>query len=99
MTSGKSAIWMAAAVLAVACTGCVPHGDPRPHLPPSPRLPPSHTDRSGSKAVKSQLAPTSKPGLAGVAKPWLAPATGPGHLAPRSRPAALPADVLVADHL
>ena len=31
--------------------------------------------------------------------PWLAPAKGPGHLAPGSRPSALPADVLVADHL
>ena len=31
--------------------------------------------------------------------PWLAPARGPGHLAPGSRPSALPADVLVADHL
>ncbi|HEX9032605.1 MAG TPA: hypothetical protein VF834_12225 [Streptosporangiaceae bacterium] len=31
--------------------------------------------------------------------PWLAPVSGPGHLAPGSDPAALPADVLVADHL
>ena len=31
--------------------------------------------------------------------PWLAPARGPGHLAPGSHPSALPADVLVADHL
>jgi hypothetical protein len=31
--------------------------------------------------------------------PWLAPATGPGHLARGSHPSALPADVLVADHL
>ncbi|HUZ55811.1 MAG TPA: hypothetical protein VMU94_25190 [Streptosporangiaceae bacterium] len=31
--------------------------------------------------------------------PWLAPAKGSGHLAPGSRPSALPADVLVADHL
>jgi len=34
-----------------------------------------------------------------TAVPWLAPATGPGHAAPRSKPDALPADVLVADHL
>ena len=34
-----------------------------------------------------------------LAAPWLAPAHGPGHLAPGSNPAALPADVLVADHL
>jgi DNA-binding beta-propeller fold protein YncE len=31
--------------------------------------------------------------------PWLAPAAGRGHLAPGSDPTALPADVLVADHL
>jgi DNA-binding beta-propeller fold protein YncE len=31
--------------------------------------------------------------------PWLAPAHGPGHLARGSRPSALPADVLIADHL
>ena len=31
--------------------------------------------------------------------PWLAPVKGPGHLARGSRPSALPADVLVADHL
>ncbi|MHB1818041.1 MAG: hypothetical protein ACYCO9_08385 [Streptosporangiaceae bacterium] len=34
-----------------------------------------------------------------LAAPWLGPARGPGHLAPASNPAALPADVLVADHL
>jgi DNA-binding beta-propeller fold protein YncE len=33
------------------------------------------------------------------AAPWMAPASGGGHLAPGSKPAALPADVLVADHL
>lgn len=37
----------------------------------------------------------ASPGLA----PWLAPAHGPGYLAPGSDPSALPADVLVADHL
>ena len=31
--------------------------------------------------------------------PWLAPAHGRGHLAPGSDPAALPGDVLIADHL
>ncbi|MGO8888591.1 MAG: hypothetical protein ACLQB1_02615 [Streptosporangiaceae bacterium] len=30
--------------------------------------------------------------------PWLAPAAGPGELAPGSDPAVLPADVLIADH-
>jgi DNA-binding beta-propeller fold protein YncE len=34
----------------------------------------------------------------GVAAPWLAPAGGPGRLAPGSDPAVLPADVLIADH-
>ncbi len=33
-----------------------------------------------------------------AASPWLAPAGGPGRLAPGSDPAALPADVLIADH-
>jgi DNA-binding beta-propeller fold protein YncE len=32
------------------------------------------------------------------AAPWLAPAGGPGQLAPGSDPAVLPADVLIADH-
>ncbi|HEX2323547.1 MAG TPA: hypothetical protein VHJ18_31625 [Streptosporangiaceae bacterium] len=32
------------------------------------------------------------------AAPWLAPVSGAGHLARGSKPAALPADVLVADH-
>jgi N-acetylneuraminic acid mutarotase len=31
--------------------------------------------------------------------PWLAPAHGRGHLAPGSDPAALPGDILIADHL
>lgn len=33
-----------------------------------------------------------------AAAPWLAPAAGPGLLAPGSDPATLPADVLIADH-
>jgi len=33
-----------------------------------------------------------------AASPWLAPAAGPGRLAPGSDPAVLPADVLIADH-
>ena len=36
------------------------------------------------------------PGAA--AEPWLAPAAGPGRLAPGSDPSVLPADVLIADH-
>jgi hypothetical protein len=35
----------------------------------------------------------------GAAAPWLAPAAGPGRLAPGSDPAVLPGDVLIADHL
>jgi DNA-binding beta-propeller fold protein YncE len=31
--------------------------------------------------------------------PWLVRANGPGHLAPGSNPSALPADVLIADHM
>ena len=31
-------------------------------------------------------------------EPWLAPATGPGLLAPGSDPSVLPADILIADH-
>ena len=37
---------------------------------------------------------TPQPGVA----PWLAPASGPGLLAPGSDPSVLPADVLIADH-
>ena len=33
-----------------------------------------------------------------AAAPWLAPASGPGRLNPRSDPSVLPADVLIADH-
>ena len=33
-----------------------------------------------------------------AASPWLAPAAGPGRLAPGSDPSVLPADVLIADH-
>ncbi len=36
--------------------------------------------------------------IPGAAAPWLAPATGPGRLVPGSDPAALPGDVLIADH-
>ena len=38
----------------------------------------------------------SEEGLASA--PWLLPATGKGHLRPHSNPAALPADVLIADN-
>lgn len=53
----------------------------------------------GTRAVPAVVAlhPLSGPANRPPA-PWLAPAAGPGHLAPGSDPAALPADVLVADH-
>ncbi|MDA8319854.1 MAG: hypothetical protein M0030_08605 [Actinomycetota bacterium] len=47
----------------------------------------------------AQALPGSLANRGPLAAPWLAPAHGPGHLAPGSNPAALPADVLVADHL
>ena len=54
----------------------------------------------GSRPVPSvttfRLVPQVIPNEA--AAPWLAPAAGPGRLAPGSDPAALPADVLIADH-
>jgi hypothetical protein len=37
-------------------------------------------------------------GASAASAPWLAPASGPGHLGPGSDPSALPADVLIADH-
>ena len=44
--------------------------------------------------------PGASHGAAGsAAAPWDGPVRGPGHLAKGSRPSALPADVLVADHL
>ena len=33
-----------------------------------------------------------------ASEPWLGPPRGPGHLAPHSDPAALPGDILIADH-
>lgn len=101
MTFGKWAIWLSAALLAVACTGGAGHGrsdgtgrgDPRSHQPASPEA------NRRPTATGPDPAPPTKPRSALAAEPWLAPATGPGHLAPRSRPSALPADVLVADHL
>ena len=91
MRSVRTFILMAA-VLAVACTGGRGHSDPRPPLPPSP------TANAGS-ITEPEPAPPNGSQPTGVAKPWLAPAADPGHLARGSRPAALPADVLIADHL
>ncbi len=53
-------------------------------------LPGSTAGRTGRAAATRQAERSA---------PWLAPAPGPGHLARGSRPSALPADVLVADHL
>jgi hypothetical protein len=44
------------------------------------------------------VAPSSVIPTSAAAAPWLAPASGPGHLGPGSDPSALPADVLIADH-
>jgi N-acetylneuraminic acid mutarotase len=49
------------------------------------------------RMTSAWAADEAAPWLASAA-PWLAPASGRGHLAPGSNPAALPADVLVADH-
>ncbi len=55
------------------------------------------TDGSRAMPEVTALRVTSQPN-SDPAAPWLAPASGPGHLARGSKPAALPADVLVADH-
>ncbi len=54
-------------------------------------------DRTGPvpTVVTVRVAASASP----AAQPWLAPARGRGHLAPGSQPGALPADVLIADHL
>jgi len=54
----------------------------------------------GARAVPAVVALRLVPATGSdPAMPWLAPAAGPGHLAPGSDPAALPAGVLVADHM
>jgi DNA-binding beta-propeller fold protein YncE len=45
-----------------------------------------------------RLVPAGQEMPNGAGAPWLAPAAGPGRLAPGSDPAVLPADVLIADH-
>ena len=77
-------------------------------VPPASALPPvalgsatNSTAAGGTGATagsgSSTTAQDSSPLLTNA--PWLAPAHGRGHLAPGSDPAALPGDVLVADHL
>ena len=56
----------------------------------------------GSRTVPSvttlRLVPAGQAIPQAAQEPWLAPATGPGLLAPGSDPSVLPADVLIADH-
>ena len=56
----------------------------------------------GSRLVPTvttfRLVPTGQALPNEAASPWLAPAAGPGRLAPGSDPSVLPADVLIADH-
>jgi N-acetylneuraminic acid mutarotase len=56
----------------------------------------------GSRTVPSvttlRLVPAGQAIPRAAQEPWLAPATGPGLLAPGSDPSVLPADVLIADH-
>lgn len=61
------------------------------------RLVPAAHALPGSVAGSSQGSGTASGSIRSA--PWLAPVSGPGHLAPGSNPSALPADVLVADHL
>jgi hypothetical protein len=57
----------------------------------------------GQRAVPAvttfRLVPAGQALPGGAPQPWLAPATGPGHLAPGSDPSVLPGDVLIADHM
>jgi DNA-binding beta-propeller fold protein YncE len=48
--------------------------------------------------TKFRLVTTGQAVPGAAAEPWLAPAAGPGRLAPGSDPSALSADVLIADH-
>jgi N-acetylneuraminic acid mutarotase len=56
----------------------------------------------GSRTVPSvttlRLVPAGQAIPQATQEPWLAPATGPGLLAPGSDPSVLPVDVLIADH-
>lgn len=58
--------------------------------------------QDGHRAVPAvttlRLVPKSKVIPDAAAAPWLAPARGPGHLAPGSDPSVLPGDILIADH-
>jgi DNA-binding beta-propeller fold protein YncE len=56
-----------------------------------------HRDVPAVTTLRLVAASSLTPASAASA-PWLAPASGPGHLGPGSDPSALPADVLIADH-
>src|SRR5215469_9594161 len=88
--------WMGAIGGAAACAAFVIAA--APHWPTaSPPVRPASAHRSAGAAPGPARPLTLRTPPAGPA-PWLAPARGPGHLAPGSNPSALPADVLVADH-
>ncbi|MFI5063014.1 MAG: PQQ-binding-like beta-propeller repeat protein, partial [Streptosporangiales bacterium] len=53
---------------------------------------------ASSAAGPAWTAPAGVTGPVLASEPWLGPPHGPGHLAPHSDPAALPGDVLIADH-
>ena len=103
---GKAAVAVAASTLlgcALLVTGCT---TPRPLAargpasgkPASTRLPSTARPSAArsSTTQPSAAVPASSP--AGQDGPWQAPAAGPGYLIGGSDPAALPADVLIADH-
>jgi DNA-binding beta-propeller fold protein YncE len=88
--------WMGAIGGAAACAAFVIAAAPhwRTESPPVRPASAHSGERAGPGAARPTTLRTPSTGPA----PWLAPARGPGHLAPGSNPLALPADVLVADH-
>jgi hypothetical protein len=68
---------------------------------PGSALPPLSARAGVAAAVSGGPSASDPPARSPLlaAAPWLASAHGPGHLAPGSDPSALPADVLIADHL
>jgi hypothetical protein len=67
-------------------------------LPPLAVGNPAAGTAAGAASTTADVAQNSG-GSVLASAPWLAPAHGRGHLAPGSSPAALPGDVLIADHL
>jgi DNA-binding beta-propeller fold protein YncE len=65
-------------------------------VPAASAVPPVAAN-STAAADPADLAQGTRPVL--TRAPWLGPARGRGHLAPGSGPAALPGDILIADHL